>query len=804
MILTLKHIKTILITFFIFASIALSQNVEQVGKDSTAIDTLKKTIRLVKKPIGKDFWLCFEKNYQETDHSSSDKLWLELFITGDYDSKVHIDIKNLHFQKDLVVPGGTVVSVNISPDAELKKSDLVSKHSIHITSDNPVSIYALNRRFQTTDTYLGLPVNVLGKEYRTMCYSESGGLVSEFAIIATEDNTKISIVPSVNTLKYPAGIEFSKTMNKGDVYQLFAKFEAFSQCDLTGSFIKANKKIAVFSGHQCAYVPHNVKACNHLVEQLPPVSSWGRHFYLGKFQTRVRYTYRVLANKPNTKVFINNKLAKTLDAGEFFERQADDNVQLTATKPILVAQYSHGFGDGDNVGDPMMILISPTQQFLNKYRFATPVNGSWHHYINVVVPTNSINSLRLDDNPLSNKQFHQIGLSRYSIGYIKVPYGTHTIYGDDAFGMYSYGFGFKSALKNDAYDAYGTMGGQSFIEYEVEKDTLPPTIELVLKKDSTKLIIRDDRIYDSGISEIRVIDDYGIETEISKIYKGMPQGYIKLSPWKIGVSGRIIVELIDMVANKSVYTLCYNIDKDLGDYSYFLSEGIGENCKVDPGFQLGVFGNFTANLNFANFSTTDGLSTPGTFKESFGFGGFAGILISRNLAVNQIVSARIILENIPGTLSAPDSTTSFARDGITKELKIVQKETTLKLNNSYLNFSFAYEWYLRNQVYFIGGLNLNLKMSSSITAKRQILIPEDFQYLNSGREIDFAEAPKELKSLNTIRLGIFGGVGFNYNINYRYSVFGEFILRQYLNNIVDDADWSLTQPAIHLGLRYRI
>jgi len=799
-----RNIIILIFAFFLFVFTALSQNIEQAGRDSTAIDTLKKTIRLVKKPIGKEFWLCFEKNYQETDHSVSDKLWLELFITGDYDTKVHIEIKNLHFQKDVEVPGKTVVNVQISPDAELKRSDLVSKHAIHITADNPVSIYALNRRFQTTDTYLGLPVNVLGKEYRTICYSESGGLVSEFAIIATEDHTKISIVPSANTKNYPRGIEFSKTMNKGEVYQLFAKFEAFSNCDLTGTLIKANKKIAVFSGHQCAYVPHSVKACNHLVEQLPPISSWGRHFYLGKFHSRVRYTYRVLANKPDTKVFVNNKLIKTLDGGEFLERQASDNIQLTATKPILVAQYSHGFGDGDNVGDPMMILISPTQQFLNKYRFATPVNGSWNHYINVVVPTVSINSLRLDGKPLSDRQFHQIGLSRYSIGYIKIPFGTHTIYGDDAFGMYSYGFGFKGAIKNDAYDAYGTMGGQSFIEYETEKDTLPPTIELALKEDSTKLIIRDDRIYDSGISEIRVIDDYGIEAEISKIYKGMPQGYIKLAPWKKGVPGRIIVELIDMVANKSVYTLCYNIDKDLGRYTYYLSEGIGENCKVDPGFQIGVFGNFTANLNFADFSSTDGLSSPGTFKESFGFGGFAGLLISRNLAVNQIVSARIILENIPGTLSAPDSSTSFARDANTKELKIVQKETTLKLDNSYLNFSFAYEWYLRNQFYFLGGLNLNLKMSSAIKVKRQILIPEDFQFLNSGRTQDYADAPKELKSLNTLRFGIFGGIGFNYNINYRYSIFGEFILRQYLNDVVDDANWSLTQPAIHLGLRYRI
>ena len=165
----------------------------------------------------------------------------------------------------------------------------------------------------------------------------------------------------------------------------------------------------------------------------------------------------------------------------------------------------------------MMIMVSPTQQFLKAYRFATPINGSWNHFVNIVVPTSSINSLRLNGNLITSQNFKRIGLSRYSIGYVKIPFGTHIITGADPFGMYSYGFGFRGTTKDDAYDAYGNMGGQSFIEYEIEKDSLAPLVDIDESKDSTEIIVRDDRINDSGIREVRVLENYGIDFKIDNI-----------------------------------------------------------------------------------------------------------------------------------------------------------------------------------------------------------------------------------------------------------------------------------------------
>jgi hypothetical protein len=82
-----------------------------------------------------------------------------------------------------------------------------------------------------------------------------------------------------------------------------------------------------------------------------------------------------LASQDSTKVFEDTTLIAVLKRGEFIQRNSRKNIQITSDKPVLVAQYSQGMSNGDNVGDPMMILISPVQQYLKRYRFATPING---------------------------------------------------------------------------------------------------------------------------------------------------------------------------------------------------------------------------------------------------------------------------------------------------------------------------------------------------------------------------------------------------------------------------------------------
>ncbi len=767
------------------------------GSDSLASNE-RRRIMSVKNSEGTEFWLCFMQNFQEEDKPNpSNKLMLELFITGSYDTKVSITIDGFGYKLDTFLIGGSVYNIKISPKAEVKADEMAERLAIHITSEKPISVYGLNRRYQTTDTYLGLPVSVLGTEYRVMCYNVANKLMSEFAIVATEDSTEVTIIPTAATMRSDKGEPYTVGLRRGDVYQVSARFEALGRCDLTGTLIKSNRKIAVFSGHQCAYVPQYIIACNHLVEQCPPIPSWGKHFYIGKLESRSYYTYRVLANEPRTRVFEDSKLVKTLNGGEFYEGKSNKAIQITADKPVLVAQYSQGFQNGDSIGDPMMIFISPTQQFLNQYRFATPVNGSWKHYVNVIVPDKSISTMRLDNEPIASSMFQPLGISRYSIAYIQVPFGTHTIEGDLPFGMYSYGFGYGL----DGYDAYGTMGGQSFHNYEPARDTLSPVCEINKAKPGSGIILRDDREDDTGIKKVKVLESSGVDVTVPKFEEGLLQLPVEISLKNSAGFGKTVLQVQDVALNSSVFTICSSYDSKTKSSVMSISEGKTTDCVPNPGFQIGVFFKLSSFFHSADFSNTGNLASLGKFTDAVGFGGIGGIMLERQILPKLVASARLSFESYGGTLSAPGIIDSV-RDQITGKLVSHQEETLLKLDGLYMHFTPAAEWFFSNYFYLLGGLNFAVNLSSSVTVQNHILTPESFVYSNGAKTI--SAAPDKLSSLSAFRFGIVLGGGVNYPVDFDFSVFGEVNYTFHFGNLINDGNWGLQQLSLQFGLKYNL
>lgn len=121
---------------------------------------------------------------------------------------------------------------------------------------------------------------MLGTEYIVMSYitlSATPSTASAFGVVATMDGTVVTIVPSIGTNTRPSGVPYEVNLNKGETYQLIA---SVTNGDLTGSFITSNNPVAVFTGHTCAYVPQNISACDHLIEQAPPVTSLGESLSL--------------------------------------------------------------------------------------------------------------------------------------------------------------------------------------------------------------------------------------------------------------------------------------------------------------------------------------------------------------------------------------------------------------------------------------------------------------------------------------------------------------------------------------------
>jgi len=638
----------------------------------------------------------------------------------------------------------------------------------------------------------------LGLEYYAMSYhsTPTNDLVSHMAIIATQDSTLVYVTPSVMTSRNkPPKVAFPVIMNKGDVYQIAAlNFQPMGKAmngsdtlifpDLTGTRIQASKPVAVFSGHQCADVPLRVPFCNYLVEQLPPVHSWGKHFILGQFAKRSSYVYRVIASKPNTKIFENSVFIRELQSGEMYENSSvgSKNIMLTASEPVLVAQYSQGFLGGagpvdgrvsrvrgDSIGDPMMLVVSPTQQFLTEYRFATPKTSytNWKHFVNIIVPSSSVESLRFNGRVIDTMKYAPefVGLSNYVAIKMDVPFGVHTVKADIPFGLYSYGFATN--------DAYGNMIGQGFEVLQEVVDTLPPSFERRNLENSINVVIRDERSEDKGLERVRVLSSQGllaIEKNIviteAMIMKGIPQYTLFVKPAAGVTKGMMEIEARDIAGNISTFILQY--------------EGAVFQSKVEQ----------------------KPVAIPE--KNNWEWGAYA------------IASAQFHDVNSPRTIAMIDSPSGFqvlrgqdtnsvqVYDSLINNYVPFRESTVLQADLPTIAISGGFRWDMHELLYLFAMGQASFIPNKNANAFRQIDSPLSFSYVETGtRELPLGE--RTLDEISSIWFSANIGIGLQKQVSQTLTLFGEAQYQRVLNSIVsqvnNSATWNFSSLRFNLGIK---
>ena len=426
---------------------------------------------------GKEFIVAFMRNYDD-GLIYGEPLSLSLFVSGQSPTLGTVEIPGLLFSTNFVVTPGVVTTVPIPTTAVLSTSDGVARLGVHITADQPVSVYGLNRELATTDAFTGLPVETFGTRYRPMCYVNDvnqGNIgQSEFAVVASVDSTTVTITPRATAGSRTAGVPFQVTLNRFDAYQLGA---TASGADLTGSLITSDKPIGVFGGNACAFVPSTYYACDHVCEEMPPTDTWGQDMLTVPLATRLNGdTFRIMADQDGTTVTIRgpSPFTTTLAAGQFVERILTGANEISANKPILVAQFSNGTTYDNVVSDPFMMLVPPAEQFLRSYTFATPNSGFRTNAVNIVAPTADAQAgaVVLDGHAVSASRFTSISGTAFSSAQVGILLGSHTISGPNPIGIYVYGF--------DQADSYGYPGGMALVSRGVnsgsDTNIVPPAI----------------------------------------------------------------------------------------------------------------------------------------------------------------------------------------------------------------------------------------------------------------------------------------------------------------------------------------
>jgi hypothetical protein len=429
-------------------------------------------------------------------------------------------------------PNEQVVTTVVVPAASVKRIDLpqreldgtmgqngvyrsgtgshtfVSPHAYHVVSTGPVVAYQFNPIVQqfSNDASTLIPVQALGTNYFVMGYTTAnpcgvnlgGGPAfpgvpdhGAISIIPIEDNTQVTVVATHPIVKSggdsglvipstPAGTPLTFNLNRYDVANLetdqpdnvgvldCARLAATRNGDFTGTQIKSNKKVLVFTalergagfgGAKPDPVPSpnwdgkDTCCTDHLEEQMLPTTALGKEFAISRSPLRSTDPswkepdiVRVLATEDNTTVTTTAPGigSFTLGKGKYRTFPATAGFTISSDRAIMVAQVlvsQHYIPDGF-IGDPSLLIMPTAEQYRKDYVFLVP--GTFRdNYAVLSKPAGA--AVMIDGQPLASRNCLTAPIGTvvgtvYEQVTCKLSDGQHTLTSDKPLGLTVYGY----------------------------------------------------------------------------------------------------------------------------------------------------------------------------------------------------------------------------------------------------------------------------------------------------------------------------------------------------------------------------
>ena len=305
-------------------------------------------------------------------------------------------------------PAGVVPALAADPIAH----GTAKTRAFHITTDAPVSAYSIFPYGGAPSMYptatLLLPESSWETAYIGVAtanlarYGSPGTEARTMQIVAAQDGTKVDIRPRVDVIQGPdvepasQGELRSWTLSRGQVLQITQRES------LSGTPIVADKPIGVFGGSSCVNLPGELDFCDLTQQQIAPFSQWGAEYALVPFASRLQslsgkqpretVPYSLVGAVDGTRLTYDPErplgAPETLDAGQVASFFTDAFVVVKsqdAAHPFHAAVYMTGsrFNGGTGkppppeggpaqpgtLGDPDFVVVTPSDQFLDRYVF---------------------------------------------------------------------------------------------------------------------------------------------------------------------------------------------------------------------------------------------------------------------------------------------------------------------------------------------------------------------------------------------------------------------------------------------------
>ena len=433
---------------------------------------------------GKDFWVTFGGNWAPSNGPlflpTATNLQLQLrIVSRDKPTVVTIEFTDLGPAHTIILtmPARYVETINLNNTQKtavynnFTATETTTSRSVHITSTQPVTAYAMSQGYRSTDATNILPAPVLGKEYYHISYrprSVTGNTPpprDAYAVIATEDDTDIFL-----------GEVFVKTLQTGQVYY------RTSTSDMTGAYITADKPVAFFALNQNVIIPSGSSG-DCLMQQLSPVITWGTEFFVPVSHLG-RDRVRIVASQDGTNITVPPGVTpqnvqgaqmslNNLQRGKFVELEiniANNGCYIETNFPVGICTYL--LTNSNNYSDPSQAWLPSINQKASKAMIAPFIPGGppgssnlTDHFALIITPSetkeftqyasgntifqNLPNPNDWKDNTAAGISFYSLELNNTSYQF-KNPHGIIVMgYGAGTYESYYY-LGYSSMRKTGA------------------------------------------------------------------------------------------------------------------------------------------------------------------------------------------------------------------------------------------------------------------------------------------------------------------------------------------------------------------
>ncbi|TWF32681.1 gliding motility-associated-like protein [Chitinophaga polysaccharea] len=441
---------------------------------------------------GKDFWVGYgHHQFMEMGQSNSQEMIL--YLSAEQPATVTVSITGTAWTRTYNIPANTVIASDLIPKSGANDARLYSLppsfggtggegiftgKSIHIQSNVPIVAYAHIYGSASSGATMLMPEETWGYSYISVnsMQNYADDCFSWMFVIANQNNTVVEITPSVLTRNgRPAGVPFTVTLNRGDIYQLVgASLGGGVGRQLTGTTIKSIGNpmgqcypVAVFSGSSRTAITCNNSSSSgdNNIQQIFPFQAWGKRYLTAPtseddMPSTLQYNiYKVAVKDPATIVKRNGVILTGLIANSYYEFVSNTADYIESNKPVLVAQFmasSGACGNNSGLGDPEMVYLSPVEQAIKRIGFYRNDREFIEtNYLTMIIPTAGLTSLRIDGSPLYDFAYPHPNLNGYTVVIKRWPAAPAQciVSSDSAFTAVTYGLG---SVESYGYNA-GTL-----------------------------------------------------------------------------------------------------------------------------------------------------------------------------------------------------------------------------------------------------------------------------------------------------------------------------------------------------------